>query len=423
MERPVLCCLCGVPTPFNPDALCVNCLKTQVDITAEIPSRSEVLQCRECKRYSRPPWTLMDLESPELLALCLRKITGLGKVKLLDSRFIWTEPHSKRLKVEITVQKEVLRGTAFQQTKVVEFVVVEMQCDDCKKTYTPHKWVANVQLRQRVATPRTLATFEQVVLTHSAHTETIKIKQKDAGLDFQFASKSAAAAFVSFAQAHLPVSVKPSKQLISQDDRSNTHNYKYSFSLEVVPICRHDLVFLPHAMCAALGTKLALCYKVTSQLHFIDPFTARIIDLSGDKYWRAPFTSFATASNLIEYTVLNIEEPQQHRRPVPPVLEDSAASTAASRPEMDFHVVELEVARSSDLGCTDQTFFLRSHLGHLLKPGDAVMGYDLAAMTFTEEEGLPDLVLVKKVTGAETGVKRQKLEVAGRREDQEEEEI
>ena len=51
------------------------------------------------------------------------------------------------------------------------------------------------------------------------------------------------------------------------------------------------------------------------------------------------------------------------------------------------------------------------------------MGYDLAAMTFTEEEGLPDLVLVKKVTGAETGVKRQKLEVAGRREDQEEEEI
>jgi len=419
MERPVLCCLCGVPTPFNPDALCINCLKTQVDITAEIPSRSEVLHCRDCQRYNRPPWTSMELESAELLTLCLRKIPGLGKVKLIDSKFIWTEPHSRRLKVEVTVQKEVLRGTAFQQTKVVEFVVVDMQCDDCKKTFTPHKWVANVQIRQRVSPPRTLATFEQVVISNSAHTETIKIKQKDAGLDFHFATKSAAVAFVAFAQAHLPVSVKPSKQLISQDDHSNTHNYKYTFSMEVVQICRHDLVQLPHALCAALGTKFALCYKVTSQLHFIDPFTARTIDLSAEKFWRSPFTALATANNLIEYTVLNVEEPPH--RAVPLTLEDSAASTAASKPETDFRVVELEVARSSDLGCIDQTFFLRSHLGHLLKPGDAVMGYDLIAMTCTEETGLPDLVLVKKVSGAETG-KRQRLEVAGRREDPTEEE-
>ena len=160
---------------------------------------------------------------------------------------------------------------------------MDMQCDDYKKTFTPHKWVANVQIRQRVSPPRTLATFEQVVISNSAHTETIKIKQKDAGLDFHFATKSAAVAFVAFAQAHLPVSVKPSKQLISQDD----HNYKYTFSMEVVQICRHDLVQLPHALCAALGTKFALCYKVTSQLHFIDPFTARTIDLSAEKFWRS----------------------------------------------------------------------------------------------------------------------------------------
>lgn len=72
----------------------------------------------------------------------------------------------------------------------MEFVVVDMQCDDCKKTFTPHKWVANVQIRQRVSPPRTLATFEQVVISNSAHTETIQIKQKDAGLDFHFATKS-----------------------------------------------------------------------------------------------------------------------------------------------------------------------------------------------------------------------------------------
>lgn len=32
------------------------------------------------------------------LQLCVEKVTGLDKVKLIDASFIWTEPHSKRLK-------------------------------------------------------------------------------------------------------------------------------------------------------------------------------------------------------------------------------------------------------------------------------------------------------------------------------------
>ena len=35
---------------------------------------------------------------------------GLQKVKLVDAGFIWTEPHSKRLKTKLTIQKEVLNG-------------------------------------------------------------------------------------------------------------------------------------------------------------------------------------------------------------------------------------------------------------------------------------------------------------------------
>ena len=30
---------------------------------------------------------------------------------MIDAAFIWTEPHSRRLKVKLTVQKEVLSGT------------------------------------------------------------------------------------------------------------------------------------------------------------------------------------------------------------------------------------------------------------------------------------------------------------------------
>lgn len=65
--------------------------------------------CRNCDRYLSPPnsWLLAELESRELLAICLRKLKGLKEVRLVDAGFIWTEPHSKRLRLKLTVQKEV----------------------------------------------------------------------------------------------------------------------------------------------------------------------------------------------------------------------------------------------------------------------------------------------------------------------------
>lgn len=49
----------------------------------------------------QPPeeWVSAALESRELLSICLKKLKGLNRVKLVDAGFVWTEPHSKRLKV------------------------------------------------------------------------------------------------------------------------------------------------------------------------------------------------------------------------------------------------------------------------------------------------------------------------------------
>ena len=56
-----------------------------------------------------PPnhWVQVQLESKELLSVCLKRVKGLNKVKLIDAGFIWTEPHSRQLKVKVTIQKEV----------------------------------------------------------------------------------------------------------------------------------------------------------------------------------------------------------------------------------------------------------------------------------------------------------------------------
>lgn len=42
------------------------------------------------------------------------------QVKLIDAGFIWTEPHSRRLKLKLTIQKEVMNGAILQQTFVVD---------------------------------------------------------------------------------------------------------------------------------------------------------------------------------------------------------------------------------------------------------------------------------------------------------------
>ena len=51
-----------------------------------------------------------ELESRELMGLCLNSVSGLrkrrdggGKVRLVDAAWVWTEPHSMRLKVRKNV--------------------------------------------------------------------------------------------------------------------------------------------------------------------------------------------------------------------------------------------------------------------------------------------------------------------------------
>ena len=66
--------------------------------------------------------------------------------------------------------------------------------------------------------------------------------------------------------------VKQSKQLISNDLRSNIPNYKYTFSVDIAPICRDDLVLLPKSLSKELGGigPLVLVYKISNFVNIVD---------------------------------------------------------------------------------------------------------------------------------------------------------
>ncbi|GAA5887001.1 hypothetical protein JCM5296_005220 [Sporobolomyces johnsonii] len=388
----VLCADCGTPIEPNGANLCVNCLRNSVDITEGIPKQTSVNWCRGCNRYLSPPsmWTMCELESRELLAICLRKLKGLSKVRLIDAGFIWTEPHSKRLRVKLTIQKEVFSSTILQQIFEVEYVIQGAQCPECTRLAAKNTWRALVQVRQKVDHKRTFLYLEQLILKHNADRDTISVAEVKDGLNFFFASKQHALKMVDFLTAIAPVRAKNSEQLISMDQQNATTNTKQTYAVEIVPICKDDVVCLPIKVARSLSNiaQLTVCHRVGNQIYLIDPLTLNLADISANVYWRAPFPPLADITQAIEFIVLDIE-PTSH----PPKTAKGGR----------FLLADAQVSPVGGSMSSDVIFHTRTHLGAVLKPGDTVLGFYLSNSNFNNDAfdqmdptRVPEVVLVRK---------------------------
>jgi len=394
----VLCCSCGVPMVPNSTMRCATCLKAEVSITDGISRQIALPHCRNCGRYNKPPWTHCEPESRELLGMCLKRVRGIGKeVRLVDASFIWTEEHSKRIKVKITVQKEIATGSVLQQTMVCEFTIVNQQCEDCQKSFTPHTWNAIVQVRQKVPHRRTLCYLEQLILKHDAHEKVISLKETREGMDFHFSQRSHGQRFSDFVQSFIPAKLKTAKHLVSYDANSNNYHYKYTIQSELCPVCTDDLVAIPPGSNDLLrgASPLMLCHKMSTSVHLLDPLTLRGCDIPAYEYWKNPFYPAATRDQCTEFIVLNVEEVEQ------PDTGTRAKHHLAGRGKMKL--ADIEVARLQDFGHNDDRLIVRSHLGAILRPGNHVLGYDLRHLVVSGydtdelEATQADVFLVKKV--------------------------
>lgn len=352
-----------------------------------------------------------ELESRDLLKLCLKRIKGLNKVKLVDAGFAWTEPHSKRIKVKVKIQKEVINDAILQQEFIVEFVVHSQFCDDChrmeakvnarprvfdglpRRCLTPvifvlvqDTWNAVVQLRQKVSHKKTFFYLEQLVMKHRAHRDCINIKAQKDGVDFFFSTKSHAKKLLDFLQACSPGRLKTSERLISADIHTSTYNYKFTMSLELVPICKGDVVCLHPAIARKYGhiSQICVCDHVGSLLRFVDPQTLKTAEFGADVFWKYPFSAICSQGQFVEYVVLDcepVDEPPRGGRG------GGAAAGADARVggSQKYVLADLTLARVSDFGENDETCVVRSHLGHLLCADDRAYGFDLATAVVNDE--------------------------------------
>lgn len=403
--NPIISCAnCGHPMESKGVAICADCIRQSIDITKDIQKSGTLVFCRKCGRLQVPPthWIVAPPESRELLAAILKRIKGLSKsggamgtgARLVDARFIWTEPHSRRIKLKITVQGESpeYQNTVVQQSFEAEFVEQGSQCPDCAKSYTANTWVACIQIRQRISHKRTLYYLEQLILKHKANNNTVSISETKDGLDFFYNDRKHAIKMVEFLQQSVPIRVTNSSEFISQDTHTSKKTYKYTYHVEIVPISKDDLVVLPKPVANSLDflpSRLVICKKITNSIHFLDPTTLKTGELLASHYWRKPFPVLGTPkSSATEFVVLDV---------------DKTGKSVDRLVQAD-----VTIARTSDLGMNDNTFYVRSHLGGILHPGDSVSGYDLENVNWNSElwdeidkDKVQSVILIKKVLSEE----------------------
>mmetsp|Transcript_2011 Transcript_2011/g.3090 ORF Transcript_2011/g.3090 Transcript_2011/m.3090 type:complete len:630 (-) Transcript_2011:2112-4001(-) len=407
----VLCCMCGISIAPNPSNTCASCLASRADVTRGISTEATLHQCRGCQRWHKDAgkWIACDLESRDLMALCLSNVSGLKtakhdkQIRLVDAGWIWTEPHSMRLKVRLTIQREVHAGTILQQSFTVVFVVRNQQCVECQAEFRQGSWKSLVQVRQRVGHKRTFLYLEQLILKHGAHRGCLSIETFRDGMDFYFPEKNKAARFISFLENVVPLKVKTSKKLIGTDDKNNVSNFKYTNYVEICPLCKDDLLFLPAKTARNLGniSRTVLVKNISNVIHVIDPLSGQTASMTEEAYWRDPIRPIITAarSRLTRYVVLGKE-------PVPLDVRRNVSKRAPTRKRRN-QLAHVTLAKEDDLGVNDVQLEEKSHIGYLLKAGDVCLGYDLVETQLVDDDAeemraagkLPDVVVVRKLYG------------------------
>jgi len=295
------------------------------------------------------------------------------------------------------------------------FIVRNQQCIECQAVFRQGSWKSLVQVRQRVEHKRSFLYLEQLILKNDAHRGCIKVQIFRDGMDFYFPDKANAARFMSFLEHVVPVKVKTSKKLISTDVKSNISNFKYTNLVEICPLCKDDLLYLPKKMARNMGNipRLVLVKNVTNVIHLIDPLSGQTAQMSPEVFWRDPITPIITAkrSRFTRYVILGKEAINMPRN-----ISRKSATTRNQR-----KLASLTISKDSDLGLYDACYEVPSHIGYLLKAGDIALGDDLRDLQLVNFEAekamkdgyLPDIVVLRKLYGSvvtqDLGVSQQRI--------------
>merc|ERR1712113_129482 len=384
------CISCGITIEYSETSICLNCKHKQIDIFDGIKKHCNLTYCNSCERYLKPPnhWIKKGFNSKDLLLLCISKVKGLHKAKLVNACFIRTELHSQKIKIKLTIQKKAFSTLIVQQSYVINFSLKNCLCTDCSRTNTANKiWNSIVQVRQFVEHKRTFQMLEHLIVKHGADFNCSQIEKSTFGLNIYYNSHSQSIKFVNFMKTIAPIRYRVGgTQLVSHETHKNIFKVKHTHYVEIPPLCVDDIVRLPENLSSKLSNigPIALCTKITNVMHIIDPITFLLSEITAKHYWESPFTSLMFSEQLQKYIILQMKPIESY---------------------ISKHLlVNVMIAKLTKLGPNYKTFNVKTHLGYILRVGDIVFGYEMSETSIQEKKKkhkkikhiLPDVIIVCK---------------------------
>jgi len=297
----ILCCKCGVSILPCLRNMCIRCINNTTNILSHIKTNICIETCRGCERYHCPPksWRVLSWGSKDLLMFLLARNKTLSKLNIVDTNFIYTEEHSKKIKAEIVVLE-----SGIEQTAELTFNIRNKQCTDCMRAEAQQHWRVLVQLRQRPHHKRTFLYLEQLIINHKAHIGTTNIKECKDGIDFYFQDKMTSKKFLEFLGRYCGIRTIQSSRLISEDEKNNTANRKLTFSVEMMPFCTDDLVHVPSDS-LGIGHFLVVS-KVRNTVDLYNPETGGTVNVNSKVYFskESDFRILMRSSSFRRYRVV-----------------------------------------------------------------------------------------------------------------------
>ena len=464
----IVCCLCSAIIDANPRGTCEACLRKSLNIKTCIPTEFELQYCKECQRFLRPPYVKIERESSDMMKLCLSRIKSYDKkVKIIDSNFIYTEPHSKMIKIKVTIQKEIEKNI-LSQDLIIEFKEKWNICRDCQKLQTPHTWASCVQIRQRVPHKKTMLYLEQIILKNKMQKNSLYFEEANDGFDFFFSTRRAGEIFSNWIATVIPSKITYTKKYVSLSTST------FTYLVDVANVAKYDLFLLDKDSYKKLGGigPLLICTRLSSRTVFEDPRTFNHLYLDGNTFFKYKFNKFCNSNQLTEFLILDVTEETDYNfgginnnnnekkkknkgkkkknkknkeesdseeekkdndnnNNINEINEDSMSiSTNYEKgikekekklDEDKEHIIKckktfIKCIRNNNEKDKGEIIEIKSHLADVIKPGDIYLGYDLKSINLDSENSLflegnknklPDVILARKKVNID--IKEKKL--------------
>lgn len=375
----IACCVCGVKISgdANEANMCPRCVTREVDFSDSVSVRGPITWCLDCGRLRhQAQWLRVEAESASMLQLCVRKLKISDKVLVIkEAKFVWTEPHSKRVAIKLVVEKTML-GVPMRQNLLLEFKEEWQQCSDCRKEWSQkaggksdYSWTCVIQIRQdRDDSKALFHNLEQGLIEAKLHAKMKGIQPKPHGIDIYLATKGDAKSVIDCVSGIVPVlkQTGPTKNAAT-----------YSYLIELVPLSRWDLV-------ALRGDTLCVVSKLASMLHLMEVDTLREFEV--------PAHSFAMKrkhSKKKDKLILGSNDSTPNIEVLGRPADFSEYAILESKPTEDGTIL------CAPLGDMSKVRPAVTHL-KVFRDGDIGVGYDLLLNPQISDLTRNEVILVKK---------------------------